>query len=224
MNKTTFKYQTVKTIELGSCAFRQWKSYDTHCSKIHGYQLKAKFTVSGDALDHRNWIFDFADFKDIKSRLQSQFDHTLCVAKDDPALHIFQQLHTFGACNLKVMDAVGIEKTAEFCFNVADNYIRTKTNNRCWVDKVEVFEHENNSASFGVDSQQEKDWSNNPQPYSDLHTQMILPLTTTSIDLLINQSPTISETIPPGFHSNAAPVAQAPSSGLGGLFAGTRLG
>ena len=46
------------------------------------------------------------------------------------------------------MESVGIEKTAEWCFNAAQKLITNKYGVRCWVEKVEVFEHENNSAIF----------------------------------------------------------------------------
>jgi 6-pyruvoyltetrahydropterin/6-carboxytetrahydropterin synthase len=45
-------------------------------------------------------------------------------------------------------DGVGIEKFANFCFEVADDYIKESTYGRCWVQKVEVWEHEGNSAIY----------------------------------------------------------------------------
>ena len=45
-------------------------------------------------------------------------------------------------------DGVGIEKFANFCFEVADDYIKDSTYGRCWVQKVEVWEHEGNSAIY----------------------------------------------------------------------------
>jgi len=46
------------------------------------------------------------------------------------------------------MDAVGIEKTAEWCYKAAQTYLNEKYGDRCWVEKVEVFEHEANSAIY----------------------------------------------------------------------------
>lgn len=46
------------------------------------------------------------------------------------------------------MDGVGIEKTAEFCFKVAQTFLKETYGDRCWVEKVEVFEHEANSAFY----------------------------------------------------------------------------
>jgi len=140
-------YQSTKLIELGSCAFRQWRA-TSHCSKIHGYQLLAKFYFAASSLDEKNWVVDFASLKTLKAELQNQFDHTLCVAKDDPLIEIFQHLHNMGGCDLRIMDSVGIEKTAEFCFNAASTWLKNNYGDRCWVEKVEVFEHEANSAIY----------------------------------------------------------------------------
>ena len=46
------------------------------------------------------------------------------------------------------MDGVGIEKFAEYCHTVADAYVDEYTDGRCKCIKVEVFEHENNSAIY----------------------------------------------------------------------------
>ena len=142
-------YVSTKLIELGSCAFRQWRATHSHCSKIHGYQLKAKFWFGCSELDERNWAVDFGDLKELKSKLQNQFDHTLCVATDDPQLPLFQVMNSQGICDLRIMEkGVGIERTAEFCFDIANEHIKQLTNGRCWVKKVEVWEHELNSATY----------------------------------------------------------------------------
>lgn len=143
------KFQSTKVIELGSCAFRQW-SATSHCKHIHGYQLKAKFWFGASGLDEKNWVVDFAGLKELKALLQHQFDHTLCIAANDPLLSLFQELHKQGGCDLRIMEGVGIEKTAEWCAIAADEFIRKATNNRCWVDQVEVFEHELNSAIYST--------------------------------------------------------------------------
>jgi len=141
-------YQSTKLIELGSCAFRQFGATHSHCHLVHGYQLKAKFYFSAASLDSNNWIIDFGGLKQLKQILNDQFDHTLCIAENDPLLEIFQHLHNLGGCNLKVMSGVGIEKTAEWCFNAASQFLKDVYGDRCWVEKVEVYEHENNSAIY----------------------------------------------------------------------------
>ena len=146
------KYESTKIIELGSCAFRQWRA-DSHCKFIHGYRLVAKFWFACNQLDERNWVVDFGGLKGLKQVFETQFDHTLCIAADDPLLETFKQLHATGACDLRVMSkGVGIERTAEYCFDVADAHVRGITNNRCWVERVEVWEHDKNSAIVSFDT------------------------------------------------------------------------
>lgn len=142
-------FQSTKVIELGSCAFRQWRASHSHCKFLHGYQLIAKLWFSGSSLDDKNWVVDFGGLKELKAELNSMYDHTTTVAADDPELGTFKQLHDKGIIQLYIMkDGVGIERAAENVFNVADRHVRKITNNRCWVDKVEVFEHEDNSATY----------------------------------------------------------------------------
>jgi len=73
-------YQSTKILELGSCAFRQWRADHSHCHYVHGYRLVAKFWFSAKELDNKNWVVDFGGLKELKSLLEKQFDHTLCVA------------------------------------------------------------------------------------------------------------------------------------------------
>jgi len=139
------KFESTKIIELGSTAFRQWRA-DSHCKYIHGYRLTAKFWFNCIGLDANGWVVDFGSLKDLKDILHKQFDHTLCIAADDPLLEQFKTLHNSGGCELRIMEkGVGIERFAEFTFDVADKFIREKTVGRCWVEKVEVWEHELNS-------------------------------------------------------------------------------
>lgn len=49
------------------------------------------------------------------------------------------------------MDGVGIEKFAEWCHAAADNFVGVVTQMRCRCSKVEVFEHENNSAIYEIE-------------------------------------------------------------------------
>ena len=142
------KFESTKIIELGSCAFRQWRATNTHCCKLHGYRLMAKFWFGCHGLDDKNWVINFGGLKEVKKSLQDQFDHTLCIAKDDPLLDMFKELHNEGGCELRIMDGVGIEKTAEWCFITVDPMIKEMSVGRCWVEKVEVWEHELNSAIY----------------------------------------------------------------------------
>ena len=140
---TSFK--STKIIELGSCAFRQ-PNAKSHCRFLHGYRLTAKFWFECTTLDDNNWVVDFGGLKPLKERLQKQFDDTTCIAGDDPNLLLFQKLDAAGACDLRVMpNGTGIERIAEYCYKLASEFISYSTNDRCWVRKVEVWEHAGNT-------------------------------------------------------------------------------
>lgn len=149
-------YQSTKIIELGSCAFRQpladkrfnKDAFDSHCAKIHGYFLTAKFWFASEKLDERNWVMDFGSLKGLKTALEAQFDHTLVVSASDPYIKEFQHLHDLGLCDLRVMGGVGIEKFAEYCWEEASKHVSHLTKGRVWVEQVEVWEHPKNSAIF----------------------------------------------------------------------------
>lgn len=140
-------FTSTKIIELGSCAFRQPQA-ESHCRFLHGYRLTAKFWFSAKNLDQNNWVVDFGGLKGLKKLMQDQFDHTTCISRTDPKIDVFKKLNEAGVCDLRVMDGVGIEKFAEYCHIVANNYVDELTDGRCTCTKVEVFEHENNSAIF----------------------------------------------------------------------------
>ena len=144
------KFQSTKVIDLGSCAFRQPRA-DSHCRWIHGYRLKAKFWFESENLDDNNWVVDFGGLKDLKRQLRNQFDHTLCLDRDDPALLTFQTLSEKDAADVRIMNGVGIELTAKWCYDLANEYLqKTYVNkNGAHCVKVEVWEHEGYSAIYG---------------------------------------------------------------------------
>jgi len=227
------KYESTKIIDLGSCAFRQWKA-DSHCKFIHGYRLQAKFWFCCTELDEKNWVVDFGGLKGLKDILEKQFDHTLCIASDDPLLEGFKSLHTSGGCDLRIMDnGVGIERTAEWCFNAADNYIRNITNNRCWVDKVEVWEHDKNSAivssdTIKVDVQNSFEPGNTvtqgaPQNHVRNFMADIAESTGINLEAVIKNPPPISNK-PGSSSAQSAPVKNKVTSGWSDLYGGTTWG
>lgn len=209
-------YQSTKIIELGSCAFRQWRATHSHCKYLHGYQLKAKLWFGASSLDDKNWCVDFGGLKELKSKLQYVFDHTTTVAADDPELETFKDLDKRGIIQLRILDkGVGIERVAETVFSIADSYIKSLTNGRCWVDKVEVFEHEENSATF-IGNEDELKYRNfvlNLKKIPHTETEKDTPTVIAEQPVQLMQQ-----------HSNAAPVGNHVSQGMGNPFAGTSWG
>jgi len=206
-------FENTKIIELGSCAFRQWRA-SSHCKFIHGYRLTAKFWFCCSELDEKNWVVDFGGLKELKNILEHQFDHTLCISADDPLLPQFKQLDSLGGCDLRIMpDGVGIERSAEWCFFTADKFVRQMTGDRCWVSKVEVWEHDKNSALYVRNSSCCKD-------------KLIQKLENTENKVVVTPEP-LPEPQPVQNSDNAprpAPIGNKVSTGWSNPFAGTSWG
>lgn len=130
-----------------SCAFRQWRA-DSHCNLIHGYALQVEIVFEADTLDARNWVQDFGGLKPIKQWLHDNFDHTLCVAVDDPNLDELQKLADVGLADIRILPAVGCEKFAEYIFTYVQNVVFPESMGRVHVRSVEVREHGGNSARY----------------------------------------------------------------------------
>ena len=212
------KFTSNKVIDLGSAAFRQWKSTHSHCQFIHGYRLTADITFECDRLDERNWVMDFGGLKDLKKSLEHTFDHKLVVAGDDPQLDLFKQLDAVGAAELVILDSgVGCERFAEFVLKTADTFTDEATDGRVRVQKVQINEHENNFAtchrfSDGVKvSFVETQPSTEPVQLEDIYG----PIATEKSE----------QTQAPVADPRAAPVGGKPSTKTkGGWFDGTTWG
>ena len=149
-------YKSTKLFEGFSCCFRQWKATETHCRFLHGYGVSFRVTFEGK-LDHRNWVWDFGGMKRAKTKIDGMspkewmdymFDHTVIVAIDDPDLKYFQTMHDSGIIQLRVIEATGAEKFAEFIFKKLNTFVRTETNERVHIKRVEFMEHNKNTAIY----------------------------------------------------------------------------
>ncbi len=149
------KFQSTKTYghDLGmSCAFRQWRA-DSHCNLIHGYSLSFHFVFGANELDDKNWVINFGGLKEVKKWLEYMFDHTTCVAEDDPELETFMMLNDKNLIDLRIIpNGVGCERTAELVGEYVNKWIAEQSDNRCWVESCEVREHGANSAIYYPDS------------------------------------------------------------------------
>ena len=150
-------FQSTKLFDGYSTCFRQWKAEDTHCKYLHGYAISFKVWFEGE-LDHRNWVFDFGGMKRAVTTINNMspkdyfawlLDHTTLIAKDDPHLEKFQKLHEAGVIQLRIMENTGCERLAEFLYNLINKFLAAETNERVIATKVEVYENEKNSASYG---------------------------------------------------------------------------
>ena len=149
-------YRSTKLFDGFSCCFRQWKAEKTHCKFLHGYGISFRVTFEGK-LDHRNWVWDFGGMKRAetlidglqpKAWMDYMFDHTVIVAIDDPDLKYFQTMNDSGIIQLRVIEATGAEKFAEFIFNKLNTFVDEETDGRVKVAQVEFMEHNKNTAIY----------------------------------------------------------------------------
>jgi 6-pyruvoyltetrahydropterin/6-carboxytetrahydropterin synthase len=214
------RYVSTKIIPMGSTAFRQWRA-DSHCKLIHGYRLQCKLWFTAEELDDKNWIYDFGGCKEIKNLLEKQYDHTTVVAADDPELDTFKLMSEKGMIDLRIAEkGVGIERTAEWVYENANKFVTEQTNNRVRVIKVEVWEHEGNSAIYEELLNTIKDEGHikleEPQNIHDLKEQEIEA--TAVINDEVKNEPVEDQS------PQTPPLYNQTSKGIGNPFAGTSWG
>ena len=127
----------------------------TVSSYLHGYAISFRVWFEGE-LDDRNWVFDFGGMKRAKTTIHGMqpkdyfaylLDHTTIITQDDPYLETFKQMDRDGIIQLRIMDAVGCEQFAKYLYEILNAFLEEETNGRVKAAKVEVYEHERNSAS-----------------------------------------------------------------------------
>ena len=141
------------------CGHAQW--FDTnpdgtpgHCASIHGYDRSVELTFSGE-VDEHGWIFPFGpDLKPVKEFLEYYFDHVTVLPADDPRLSNIEGAAQPGGplAELRILPSgVSMEMSSLFIWEHVNHYIMQKTDNRVFVEKVKVFEHERNSGFLEAD-------------------------------------------------------------------------
>ena len=151
------KFTSSKLFDGYSACFRQWKAEDTHCKFLHGYGISFRVWFEGN-LDERNWVWDFGGMKRAKTQIEGMspkdyftylLDHTTIVAEDDPYLKNFIQMDKDKIIQLRILPYTGCERFAQFLYVKINVFLKYETNFRVRAIKVEVYEHERNSASYG---------------------------------------------------------------------------
>lgn len=151
------KFTSTKLFDGYSTVFRQWRADGTHCRFLHGYAVSFRVWFEGD-LDHRHWVFDFGGMKRAKYTIEGMqpkdyftwlLDHTTIISEDDPRLDLFRLMDDDEIIQLRVLPSVGCERFAEFLYNKINEFLKLETNSRVRATKLEVYEHEKNSASYG---------------------------------------------------------------------------
>lgn len=146
----SIEYRSAKTYghDTGlSCSFRNWRA-TSHCRLMHGYALKVRIEFAAIHLDDRSWVMDFGGLKQFKERLQSNFDHKVLVATDDPEIHWYREGFRRCIIDLVEVPAIGCEAFAAAILAMANVWLSQQLDirERVRVTEVEVSEHDGNSA------------------------------------------------------------------------------
>ena len=143
----TAAFTCSKTFSGYPCCHRQWR-HTGHCRFVHGYSRSFTFWFQATELDANGFVVDFSSLQDLETQLAHQFDHTFLVNADDPLLEQWQALHDQGALDLRVMDNVGMEASAQLVWDWANALLQGRDSGRtcCW--KVEARENEKNAACY----------------------------------------------------------------------------
>lgn len=143
----TAAFTCSKTFSGFPCCHRQWR-HGGHCRFVHGYSRSFTLWFQAQALDPHGFVVDFSSLGSLRQQLADQFDHTFLVNADDPLLEQWQALHGQGALDLRVMDNVGMESSAQLVWQWANALLLQRDGGRscCW--KVEARENETNAACY----------------------------------------------------------------------------
>jgi len=93
-------------------------------------------------------VVDFSSLKQLRQQLEEQFDHTFLANANDPLLAEWQRLHDLGALNLRVMPNVGMEASAHWVWERANELLYQRDGGRSWCWQVEARENRKNAASW----------------------------------------------------------------------------
>lgn len=123
------------------------------CAWCHGYSRYIEFTFDGE-LDSRQWVMDFGDLKYVKKWLEENWDHKTLVASNDPKLDKLKEMELNDLISLTIIDVSnegwgpGIEGSCVWVYDSINPIIMDKTKNRVQISKIQIWEHEQNSAIF----------------------------------------------------------------------------
>lgn len=149
--QVTYKFTSTKEyVDAFPCAYRQWRA-NSACNLIHGYSFSMKFYFGTNDLDVRNWVVDYGGLRELKEYLQSDFDHTLLVAEDDPELDTFKMLQKKGLAKLTILPRLGCEGLADLLYKYVNgvfipHLLGDGESQRIWCYRVEVRETQSNMA------------------------------------------------------------------------------
>jgi 6-pyruvoyltetrahydropterin/6-carboxytetrahydropterin synthase len=155
----SLEIKSTKKFKYLPCGHAQWFDKEPdgspgECASVHGYDREVEFTFAGE-VDEMGWIVPFGELGKVKKFLEYYFDHTTVLPANDPRLgQLTDELMAPGGIlgTVRVLPSgVSMEMSSLFIWEHVNYYIHQVTQGRCYVAKVQVFEHDRNSGIIEVD-------------------------------------------------------------------------
>lgn len=145
------RYVRTRTFSHGEnfkCTWRNWRSSDS-TRFLHGHSLQVKLIFDCTDRDDSLQVMDVSRLDEIHAWLNSIFNNTTIIAADDPELTTFQELHSKGLVDLRVIPHVGYENFAEYIWKRVARFLGVHNlAPRVLIRTVEVIDGGSNSALY----------------------------------------------------------------------------
>lgn len=132
-------------------AHRQWR-HEGHCSRIHGHNWSIEVVFQCESLDENGFVVDFGNLKFLRDWIDENLDHACLLSEDDPEMDRFEQMQNDNLIQITTVNNASCEGIAKHIFDVFDEMIRSKTSQRAWVCRIELYEDSNNKVSYSKPS------------------------------------------------------------------------
>lgn len=152
MFESTKRFGPISTCHRNYLAEHNPNRDSRKCAWIHGYSRYMQLWFQGD-LDERSWVMDFGDLKFVKEWLEENWDHKVLISSSDPAMDLIEECYQNGLLVPTIIPDVngwgpGIEGSCKWVYDTLNPMVESKTEGRVRISKVEIWEHESNSASY----------------------------------------------------------------------------
>lgn len=111
---------------------------------LHGYErtFEVEFACA-ETEPGTGVVVDSSAVRKIRATLRYQFGHTTLIAVDGPQSDLFDLLAERGVIDLRIMDNTGMEGSAAWVFDTAEQIAGLATGGRVWVSRVKARESRN---------------------------------------------------------------------------------
>lgn len=140
-------YPTIKKQYRDFPAGHRQHLHDGHCAKIHGHDWGFDIVIGCREYDEFGFVLDFGKLEFVKKFFTDHFDHTLLLARNDPARPFLEE-HLAKFAKIVVVDSVSCEGLSRFAFNELNSLIRSVSKDRAFLISITVLEDSKNSATF----------------------------------------------------------------------------